>query len=175
MEDKKIVHNYAVALYEVSTNPIIISQLRIISNMFNKYHSIAALAGKSTIDEDERDKWVESHLQDFLPEVRKFIHLLDTKGRLNLIAKIAKEYEDFVYQKNNVERIFITTATPVNEASLQKITTVFEKKVGHGLITEHIIDPSIIGGVKVKIGSKLYDDSIKSKLNKVTNQIKKEV
>jgi len=175
MDEKKIVHNYAMALYEISTNPILISQLRIISDIFSRYTSISALLGKSTIDDDERINWIKQNLADFLPEIRDFTKLLDSKGRINLIAKIAKEYEGLVYQKNNVERIFITTATPVKEATLIKVLKQFEKKVGHALIMEHSVDPSIIGGIKVKIGSTLYDDSIDRKLKKLANEIKKEV
>jgi len=175
VDEKKIVHNYAMALYEISKNPIVISQLRIISDIFSRYTSIAAFLGKSTVDEDERLKWIKQNLSDFLPEIRDFIDLLDRKGRMNLIAKIAKEYEAFVYQKNNVERIFVTTATPVKATTLDKVLKQFEKKVQHSLIMEHTVDPSIIGGIRVKIGSTLYDDSIRRKLRKLTNEIKKEV
>jgi len=175
MDEKKIVHNYAMALYEISTNPILISQLRIIADIFSRYTSIASFVGKSTIDEDERVKWIKQNLADFLPEVRNFTELLDSKGRINLIAKIAKEYEALVYQKNNVERIFITTATPVKETTLNKVLKQFEKKVNHGLIMEHTVDPSIIGGIRVKIGSTQYDDSIERKLKKLVNEVKKEV
>jgi len=175
MDEKKIVHNYAMALYEISTNPILISQLRIIADIFKRYTSIAAFLGKSTIDENERLKWIKQNLADFLPEIRDFTELLDAKGRMNLISKIAKEYEGLVYQKNNVERIFVTTATPVKASILDKVLKQFEKKVNHALVMEHTVDPTIIGGIKVKIGSTLYDDSIERKLKQLTNEIKKEV
>lgn len=173
MDEKKLIRNYAVALYEMSTNPVIITQLRVIAEMFEKYHSIAAISGKSTIDDNERREWVKNHLTYFSPEVQKFIQLLDAKGRMNILIKIAKEYETLLYQKNGVERIFITTATPISEEYLIKISQQFEKKVGRTLAVEHIIDKNIIGGVKVKLGSQLYDDSIRTKLNKVTKQLKK--
>ena len=175
MEDKKAIHNYALALYEISQNPLIITQLRIIGQMFDKYHSIASLVGKPTIEEEERKEWVKAHLSDFLPEIRDFIDLLDSRGRLSLVAKIVKEYEQFVYERHNIERIFITTATPVEESYLNRIARVFEKKMNRVLVIEHRVDPRIIGGVTVKIGSQLYDDSIRTKLNKITKEMKKEV
>lgn len=174
-ENTKVIHNYAQALFDLSKNPIIISQLEVVSQMFEKYHNIAAMCGKSTIDTDEREAWVKNNLQDFFPEVRRFVQLLDEKGRIDYLGKIACAYEALIFERNNIERIYITTATDVTEAYIDKIVTVFEKKLGKKLAKEHIVDPKIIGGVRVKIGSRLYDDTTYTQLQKVIRQMRKEV
>lgn len=175
MEDYKVVHNYAQALFQKSKNPMIILQLQKVSHMIQKAHSIASLLGEITLEPEQRATWVRENLRNFLPEVKRFIYLLDEKNRLGLLDKIAIAYETYMFAENNMERIYITTATDVDVAYLDKIVTVFEKKEGKKLTREHRIDPHIIGGVKVKIGSKLYDDTIQKKLKNSIRKIKKEV
>jgi len=175
MDEQKIAHNYALALFELSKNPTIISQLHMIAQMFERYHSIAQIIGVSTIDNTERRKWIAENLGDFLPEVIKFVQLLDEKGRIKILRKIATEYEKSVLEQNNIERIYITTATTVKDAYLEKIVRYFEKHFSKRLIKEHRIDPKIVGGVRVRIGSMLYDDTIYTKLQKIIKQMKNEV
>lgn len=175
MDEQKVAHNYALALFELSKNPTIISQLHMIAQMFERYHSIAQIIGVSAVDSTERRRWIAENLGDFLPEVIKFVQLLDEKGRIKILRKIAAEYEKSVLSQNNIERIYITTATPVKEEYLEKIVRYFEKHFSKQLIKEHKVDAKIIGGVKVRIGSMLYDDTIYTKLQKITKQMENEV
>ncbi|MDE1399021.1 ATP synthase F1 subunit delta, partial [Bacillus licheniformis] len=66
----------------------------------------------------------------------------------------------------------VTTAKPLTEAEVQKIAEQFGQKLNKKLRVTTKVDPSIIGGMIVRIGDRLYDGSIKGKLARFTQQIK---
>ncbi len=175
MDEMSLAHNYALALFKLTEDPGVVSELTTLTKMFEDKVGICAFFGESVIDDTQRTEWVKKELATFLPETQSFIRLLDEKSRISLLRKITKAYESLFFDKNNMERIFITTATVVDESYLQKIVAVFEKKTNQKLTREHIVDPTIIGGVRIQIGSQLYDDTIRTKLQKVMRTYEKEV
>lgn len=67
-------------------------------------------------------------------------------------------------------KLVITTAIELSAAQLKSFTQDFEKKLGK-VSVEAVVDPTIIGGIKVRVGSKTFDASLKTKLNKVKEQL----
>jgi F-type H+-transporting ATPase subunit delta len=59
----------------------------------------------------------------------------------------------------------VTTAHPLDPAQAQALSTKLKAKMGRDVAINTHIDPSILGGLIVKIGSQMIDDSISTKLN----------
>lgn len=175
MDEMSLAHNYALALFKLIEEPRVVSELTALTELFEDKFGICVFLGERTIDDTQRKEWIKRELAIFLPETQRFIRLLDEKNRIPLLRKITKAYESLFFEKNNMGRIFITTATNVDESYLQKIVAGFEKKTNQKLIKEHIVDPTIIGGVRIQLGSQLYDDTIRTKLQKVMRTYEKEV
>ncbi|GBU10867.1 hypothetical protein AwErysi_04830 [Erysipelotrichaceae bacterium] len=175
MDDMTVAHNYALALFRTIADSSVISELAVLSGIFEGKTGIANFYSESMIDDAQQLVWIEKELEHFLPEVKNFIRLLDEKGRIILLSKITKAYEEIYFEENNIERIYITTATEVGEAYLQKLVDIFEKRTKQKLMREHNIDRNIIGGVRIQIGSSLFDDTISTKLKRVMRTYEKEV
>lgn len=173
MEDKSVAEKYAKSLFKVIEDPIIISQLKIIASLFNDRTSISDFFDKETVDSTDRKNWIEAELKSFMPQVKRLVEVLDENKRIYLLHRIGLEYEHLIYEKNEMERIYITTATEASSESLHKIVAHFEGKLQKSLRPIITINPDIIGGVTVQVEGTLYDDSIKSKLDRVMFELKK--
>ena len=100
--------------------------------------------------------------------IYNFVGVLLEAGRIDLIPTIAEHFETLVLATKNEAHGEITSAQPLDEQTLKEITAATEKKLDLKLILSNVIDPSIYGGFKVRVGNKLLDMSIKTKLDQLT-------
>lgn len=99
-----------------------------------------------------------------------FIKLLLKEKRMNIIPDIYDEYMKMLNKDNGVLEITITTSNEITNDEAQKIADNFKKKYKALEVKyKKEIDKSIIGGVKVTADGKIYDNSIKTKLNDILN------
>ena len=68
--------------------------------------------------------------------------------------------------ESQLTQVTVTTAVPLSEAQRKMISTALEQKVGSSQYTE-VVDPSVIGGVKLLIGSTQYDATLKGRLQRL--------
>jgi len=99
----------------------------------------------------------------------EFFNIVMRKGREKYIPNIASEYIEAYKKLKKISSITLTTAEALDPAIIEAI----EKKLLASQATEEKVDieshvdPSIIGGFIIEIGDKLYDDSVKGKLDKL--------
>jgi F-type H+-transporting ATPase subunit delta len=101
-----------------------------------------------------------------------FVEICTRKGREDILPEIV---EQFLVQYNimkKISRVLITTATPIDEATLTEIKEKLLKSTstGDSLEITTKIDPSIIGGYTVEMDNKLYDASVAHKLENLKKQ-----
>lgn len=94
-----------------------------------------------------------------------FIRLLIDKKRISWVEEIFHEYESMNREKNNELFIKIVSAVPLNDGEINGITDKYKRIYNVGSVkcaTE--VDSALLGGVKVIVGNKVYDGSVKTKL-----------
>ena len=84
---------------------------------------------------------------------------------VSLIKKIFVKY-------NNIVTVKVITAVPMEKAAQNKLKNIVAKKLDKDIIFENEIDESIIGGVLLKVGDKVFDGTFKSELKSVEKQLK---
>lgn len=101
-----------------------------------------------------------------------FVLLLITKKRITNVHEIYEQFVYFVNERTKVLDIKIITAKPLEEQQLSNIKDKFRNKYNASAVkSTEIIDTSIIGGVKVIIGDKVYDGSIKGRIESLTELV----
>ena len=97
----------------------------------------------------------------------KFIAVLIEKKRLTLFADIEKSVQQFIMEAENKVEAEAVFAEAANDAVKKELVKRLEHLTGKTIVLKDKIDPSVIGGVKVKLGSRLYDATIKGQLDKL--------
>lgn len=97
--------------------------------------------------------------------LENFVLLLARDRKLKQAGNIIKEFIDYADKLAGIVKIEITTAEKISEELLEKIKKHFGTKV----TAETKIDPSIIGGVKIFMGDKIFDASLQTQLLKFKN------
>jgi len=97
-------------------------------------------------------------------EACNFVRLLVRNGRLSVLSDVVRQYEALKAQDEGVVSAMIQSAFELDEAQIQKIADIFSKKLDKRISPSVTIDPNLIGGVKVHVGDKVWDASVRGRL-----------
>ena len=101
----------------------------------------------------------------------KMLELLADNKRLNLIEAINTSYQELLEQHNNTSSIVVNVANQPSEDNKKMIIEKLLSEHGEGSNIEFSEDPSIMGGLSIKIGDETLDLSIRGKVKKLVNQL----
>lgn len=97
--------------------------------------------------------------------VRNFIALIAGHHRLHEFAAIAKAYAALADEAGNVAEVEVVSASPLSETSKSQLLAQIAKLVGNQQVNPtYTQDRSLLGGAIVRIGSTVYDGSVRSQL-----------
>ena len=128
-------------------------------------------------DRDDKKAVVTDVLQKIgITEISaNFLKLLVDKGRISILEDVVNAYQQLMDQALNKARVNVKTAFPLSNdlvAEVKKAMEGLTRKQVEMVIEE---DPSLLGGIVVKIGDTLYDGSIKAQLNKIRGLLGEEI
>ena len=108
-------------------------------------------------------------LQETLPTISQeavnLVTLLVVRGRLEaLIGPILQEYERRLDEQRGIVRVEVVAAVELNRRQRDDISQRLSQATGKQIRMEHRVDPSVIGGLVIRIGDQVIDGSIRSKL-----------
>ncbi len=97
-----------------------------------------------------------------------FIELVLEEGRFNLINDMCVKYMDMINEMNNIVSIVIVSALELTDEEALAIASKYKKLYDANEVKYEVkVDSSLIGGVKVFAGGKVYDDTIRTKLDEI--------
>jgi len=100
-------------------------------------------------------------------EVRNLIAVLIDKRRINFLAAIVKQFEQDLNQRLGFAVAEITTARDLSDQEHRALESEIEKLTGKKVRANYAKDAVILGGAVVRIGSTIYDGSVKGQLEKM--------
>ena len=96
--------------------------------------------------------------------VSNFVKVVARNGRLFAIGAIIKDFQALAAKERGEVSAEVTSATPLSGGQLKSLADTLKAKIGKTVtLTEHV-DPSLIGGLVIKVGSQMIDSSLKTKL-----------
>lgn len=149
------------------------SDLRRLSRLTEDSALIAVLDNPET-SIDDSVKAISERLVEASPGVIRLISELLAKGRITALGDISDEYQHLLDMQRGIEgtgTAEITTAISLSNEEIQKIAGRLTGIIGKPVVIKTRVDPAIIGGIVIKIGDKLIDGSIRSKLNALKKEI----
>lgn len=96
--------------------------------------------------------------------VRNFLAVVIRHGRMEGFAEILAEFQSMVRGGLHVAKVEWTTARPVSEAERHKIEWRLGELTGGPVEATFRQDPSLLGGARLRIGSVVYDGSVRGRL-----------
>ncbi len=108
------------------------------------------------------------------PRTKEFIELLIDRERINHFFEIVKAYEELGDEILNRQRATLVTPTEIPWEMVETIKGLLEKKTGKEILLSVEKDPSLIGGLVVRIGNTIYDGSLLKQMQRIRENLYKE-
>jgi F-type H+-transporting ATPase subunit delta len=100
-------------------------------------------------------------------EIRNFVGVLIANRRLSQLPDIAAAFAQKLAERRGQQVAHVTTAFPLTDTQRAQLTARLTEAGYSGVKLAETLDRSILGGLIVRIGSRLYDNSLKSKLQRL--------
>lgn len=177
MKRHPIGFRYAKALFEFAdeknTLDQTLTELNLVLEVFNESGLLGnVFTHPKMTDEVKKNILRDAFSEKISQETLNLLYILVDRNRMQHFSAIVDDYKGLVNEKQNIAEAYVTSAKPLTEEEVNAINEVFSKKAGKQQLHIHnIVDDGIIGGLKVKIGDRVYDGSIARQLERIRNQM----
>lgn len=166
---------YAKALLEVAKEhnavTTIKEELGSLVEALRTHKEMQMLLSHPQVELEDKKTMLTGALKDGNPQLINFLKLLVDKGREAYIVSIYEAFVELVNEAEGVVEATITSATLLDPATINEIVATFSKQLGKQVRAKNNVDSALLGGVVVRIGDRLYDGSVKGKLNRLSKSL----
>lgn len=106
-------------------------------------------------------------------EPASLLALLADRNRLGYLAGVADHFGKLADEKLGRVRARVASAVPLAEAQAAALARRLAEASKAQVIVEHVVDPSLLGGVVAQVGSLVYDGSLRSQLEELRRAMKR--
>jgi F-type H+-transporting ATPase subunit delta len=103
--------------------------------------------------------------------VRNFLFVLIDHRRIAILSQIREAFEAEIDQRLGFARAEVISAQPLDQPQTSLVEAGLAKMTGKQVRAQYRVDPSLIGGVVARVGSTVYDGSIRGQLENMRRQI----
>ena len=134
-----------------------------------------ALLKHADVPIDDKIKAIDAVLSETEPLIRNMVHLLVSKGLLDVMTDLRDAYDGLLDEHRGRQRVQVTSAVPLEQGELDRITQFVSNMVRKEVVVSTNVDDSILGGVVIQIGDRLLDGSTSSRLDALRNRMHSEI
>lgn len=178
MSDAAVASRYANALVdlavETSSEEVLSNDLTGLVDFFKADgQELFGFLGNPAFNQSERSAVLDAVLPKLGVHAytANFLKVLADRDRMGAFFQIATQVADAMDERAGRIRVSVRTVDPLTPQLEAEIKTVFEQATGKQVRIDASIDPSLIGGLVARVGGKVYDASIKSRLEDLKHRL----
>lgn len=168
-----VASRYATALFdladEAKTLDAVADDLRALKTMLAESADLSRLIRSPVLSRDEQGRALSAVLAKAgMSELTgRFIGLVASKRRLFALPAMIEAFLAELARRRGEVVADVTTAQPLSAAQQKKLTDQIKQAVGAKVAINVAVDPALLGGMIVKVGSRMVDSSLRTKLGKL--------
>lgn len=173
-------NRYAKALFDVAIaekNDLaqVDRDLQALVAMMSASPDLAQASGRSGVTEAVRKSLMEAVADKMAlgAPVKKLLVLLAESRKLNLVPDLAIAYRERLLTHQNIVRAEVTSAVALSPEKTQALANSLGQVTGKQVDLSVTVDPELLGGVVAKIGSTVYDGSVRTQLQRLRAELVK--
>ena len=180
MSDNTIARRYATALYEeaqsASNIEAVDSDVSMIQESLNGAPELGRFFESPIISREKKSATVTALFEGRLEKLTlRFLLLMIEKGREQMFAHVLTAYESLRDEQNGIVQILARVARPVDDSEIDSLASHIEASLNKKVRLEVQVDPSLLGGIVVKIGDTVHDGSFVNQLKTLRTRLEQGV
>lgn len=171
-------NRYAKALFEVVLQEKadldqVDRDLQAVVAMMQASPDLAAAANRGSVTDAARKSLIEAvaAAMTLTTPVTKLLVMLAASGKLHYLPDLAEAYRERLLAHHNIVRAEVTSALPLAPEKMKAVEESLSKATGKKVQLSTRVDAELLGGVVTKIGSTVYDGSVKTQLERLRKEL----
>ena len=170
-----VARTYARALFEAAKEAGRIEEARdelgTLVESIREVPELQAVIRNPELDPPEKAEVLAAIAKDADELLRNFVRLVAQKGRAPMLEEIAHEYDALVAADEQILNVELTTAFELSDDEASSIVEQIEHASGRRVEASRSVDPELIGGVVLKVGSLEVDSSVRGRLDRLRREL----
>jgi len=173
-----IADRYATAIFELARDAGSLDRLETnlddLAAALDESADMRALVASPVLSRDVQAKAIAAiaDKMELVTELRNGMAVMASKRRLFVLRQLVSRLDDLIAEHKGEVTAEVASAKPLSQAQADKLAETLKSKVGRDVKLKTTVDDTLIGGLVVKVGSKMIDTSIRSRLDSLQNAMK---
>jgi len=172
---EEIAQVYARALFEVAKEQgkldVVREQLGQFAEALNESGDLRVFFFSPYFSTQEKKDGLHTALVDADPAIVNFLETLLERHRMPVIFRIRDAYGRLWDQENRLLPVEVTSAVDLDDATVKSIGARIGEQTGQRVELTSRVDPSILGGIVLRVGNSILDASIKHRLDQLRKHV----
>ena len=175
---EKTARIYSSALYEAAASNSRLDAVKkdvdLLSQICVSDKDVIKRVSSPLLSEDERKSiWQQvAKVAKLSEETKNFLNILTENQRIGDLGVILQDFKHLYYANGNIAEIKVETVKELSAAQDKRLRSALEQKFGKNVVIEYVMNPALLGGLRIQSGSKMFDGSLSYKLNCLENLMK---
>ena len=176
---KLVSKTYGDALFELAVEAgqldELLSEVRDVSMVLNENGELTKLMNHPKIVKEEKIEFLENVFKGRISdELLGLMRMLVSKNHYNEMESVFTYFIDQVKEYKNIGTAYVTSAFPLSDAQKEQVQAkLLETTKYISFEMNYDVDSSLIGGMVIRIGDRVVDSSIRSKLQSLSRELSK--
>jgi F-type H+-transporting ATPase subunit delta len=173
-----VAGRYANAIFELALEETALEQVEADLNRFGEaldaVGDIQRLVKSPMFSAEEQGRALAAILDELKIEglAKNFLLLVSKNRRLFVTPDMIRSFRSFLATHRGETSATVTAATKLTDTQITALTQALKAALGKDVMLDQIVDPSLIGGLTVKVGSRMIDTSLRTKLTRLKHAMK---
>jgi F-type H+-transporting ATPase subunit delta len=170
---------YAQALFELADAgqalPAVEADLKSLKAMQAESLDLRRLIASPAITAEDKGKALAAiaDAAKFSPLTKKFVGLVAANVRISALPAVIAAFERLAAARRGAVAAEVTTAIPLTPEQQKGVAAALRQALGKDPEITNRVDPALLGGIRVKVGSRLYDSSLRTRLDSLKFALKR--
>lgn len=176
MSEQVVAKRYADALFELggekNTLDVYMNDLKVVQEVFNSDEELEQFFTHPSVNNETKIQILTKSFTKLHIDILNTLKMLVERDRINLIQTIVDQFVQLVNDKLGIAEAKVYSVRELSTSEQEQLKLTFAKRFNKSEIQIiNIVDPKILGGIKVQIGNTIFDGSVTSKLRRIERSI----
>jgi F-type H+-transporting ATPase subunit delta len=176
-DQPEVTRSYATALLAAAeeagrAEPVLDELDALVADVLVPHPRFAAILAEPSVPASEKDKILTRTFENRAdPLLVRFLRVLNRRGRLGLIAPVARAARALWDRKQNRRPVLVRSAVPLEASEQAALGDRLARMLAATPILSYQTDPALIGGLIVQVGDDVYDASVRHRLEQLRRRL----
>ena len=176
MSNSMVAKRYALALFQLSKENNLLAQveqeLRVVKEVLVNSSDLNAVLQSPKVTAAKKKEIIKDSFSKVNPFVLNTLMILIDRHRQDQMVEVVDQFVELSNEEHGIADAKVYSIRPLTEDESEALSASFAAKVGKkSLRIQNIVDPELLGGLKIRIGNRIYDGSLRGKLNRLERKL----